>query len=558
MSTDVHETKSEAQELEPAELASTVIPQGAAKPKRRRWPYVVGLLLVVAAGFGVKSLLNQKVVVKMGPLLTHTVERGDLMVTIVEQGTLESNENLEIKCKVRGENTIIWVIENGSSVEEGQELLRLDTLAIEDAINERSKYALWSLSGAEQAAANARRAEIAIKEYLEGRFVTQLKNLEKDLAIAESNLRTEENMRKHTLRMFERGYVSELDLEERDFAVTQAQLNVEAKTSEIDILEKFNKQEELERLKGDLKAAQANQSSLEERAKMDGTRRDLAVEELSQCIVKAPKAGMVIYPSAKAWERQPDIEEGATVHRNQTLLLMPDLDNMQVKVGIHESMVERVEKGLKARIGIPGHDMEGEVSSVASVARPAGWWTGNIVKYDTIVSLPQIPGLRPGMSAGVEIILAEHFDVIKVPVAAVLETVDGDLCWVQTEEGTEKRLLEVGDSNDVFVVAMSGVEAGEKVVLNPRGSIEEARQLELRSAQGNDSKEESSNQENADKESSSEGKKAAGSAKAGKKQANGEKVSATSSEVERPPSPSSAAKGTLGKNVDGKQAVSEN
>lgn len=485
MATSVEEPEQVASSTEELSIESPIHPSSTEAAKRRWWPYLAGLVCLAAIGFGVYRYFNATVVVTTGPLLTHVVERGDLIVSVVEQGTLESKENLEIKCKVRGENTIIWVIENGSTVEEGQELLRLDTLAIEDAINERSKYALWSLSGAEQAAAHARRSAIAIKAYLEGTFVTELKNLEKDLAIAESNLRTEENMRKHTRRMFERGYVSELDLEERDFAVTQAALTVDEKKTAIEILKKFRKKEELERLKGDLKAAQANQSSLEERAKMDGTRRDLAVEELSHCVVKAPKAGMVIYPKAKAWERQPDVEEGATVHRNQTLLLMPDLANMQVKVGIHESIVERIEEGLKARIEIPGYKMAGEVISVASVARPAGWWTGNIVKYDTHVGLPQIDGLRPGMSAEVEIVLAEHFDVVRVPVAAVLESVEGDLCWVQTEQGTEKRNLIIGDSNDVFVMVESGISEGEKVVLNPRGSIEEARTLELRSTQDN-------------------------------------------------------------------------
>ena len=38
------------------------------------------------------------------------------------------------------------------------------------------------------------RAELAIPEYLEGRYRSQLMTLEKDLAIAESNLLTAQNM----------------------------------------------------------------------------------------------------------------------------------------------------------------------------------------------------------------------------------------------------------------------------------------------------------------------------------------------------------------------------
>ena len=97
---------------------------------------VVGALVVAAAVVpGVDSR------VAASTPLTHTVARDDLLVTVTEQGTLESANNTEIKCRVRGDNTIIWVVENGAEVEAGDELLRLDTLLIEEEISERTKYA---------------------------------------------------------------------------------------------------------------------------------------------------------------------------------------------------------------------------------------------------------------------------------------------------------------------------------------------------------------------------------------------------------------------------------
>ena len=101
-------------------------------------------------------------------MLTHTITRDDLLVTVTEQGTLESSDNTEIKCKVRGESTVNWVIEGGTEVKPGDELVRLDTLALEDAISERTKYAHLTRSGAERFRADVARAELAIPEYLEG------------------------------------------------------------------------------------------------------------------------------------------------------------------------------------------------------------------------------------------------------------------------------------------------------------------------------------------------------------------------------------------------------
>jgi HlyD family secretion protein len=418
---------------------------------------------------------------EIGPELTHTVTRGDLIVTVTEQGTLESADNTEIKCRVRGQSTVIWVIEGGTEVEPGDELVRLDTLAIEDAISERTKYAHLTRSGAERARADVARAELAVPEYLEGRYRAQLMTLEKDLAIAESNLRTAQNMLAHAEMMGERGYVSGLEVEEQGFAVTQAELNVDVKKTEIDVLERFTKAMELETLKGNLNAARARFTAEEERAQMDAERRDLALEELAHCVIKADRSGLVIYPSAAAWKNAPEIEEGATVHQDQTLLLMPDLSRMQVKVGIHESIVDRIKPGLAARVTLPDKTLDGKVSSVSPVTRPAGWWTGNVVKYDTIIRLPSVPGLKPGMSAEVEVILARHENVLTIPVAAIVETAQGDFCWVKTAKGVkQRRTLQLGDTNDNFIVVKAGLKEGDEVVLDPVASIEEAQTLVLK------------------------------------------------------------------------------
>jgi len=417
---------------------------------------------------------------EIGPVLTHTITRGDLIVTVTEQGTLESSDNTEIKCQVRGQSTVIWVIEGGTEVKPGDELIRLDTLALEDAIAERTKYAHLTRSTAERARATVESAKLAIPQYLEGTYRTQLMELEKNLAIAESALVTAQNLLDHAEMMAERGYSSELEVQEKTFAVMRARLNVRAQNTAIGVLNDYTKKMEMETLKGNLNAAKARLAAEEERAKMDAERLDLAEKELEYCIVKAERSGMVIHPSAASWKSAPEIEEGATVHKDQVLLLMPDLSKMQVKVGIHESIVDRIKPGLAARITLPDETLDGEVSSVALVTRPAGWWTGNVVKYDTIVKLPSVEGLKPGMSAEVEVIMARHEDVLTIPVAAVVETAEGDFCWVKTADGAQRRSLGLGDSDDQFIVVETGIEEGDEVVLDPLASIEEAQTLALK------------------------------------------------------------------------------
>ncbi len=416
---------------------------------------------------------------ELGPVLTHTITRGDLIVTVTEQGTLESSENTEIKNRVRGDSTVIWVVESGTEVKPGDDLVRLDTLALEDAIAERKKYAHLTKAGAERARATVEAAKLAIPQYLEGTYRTELMGLEKDLTIAESGLVTAKNMLAHAKMMAGRGYKSELEVQQKTFAVMRAENSVEGVNTAIGLLKDYTKRMEMVTLEGNLKAAKARLAAEEERSKQDNERRDLAIKELEYCVVKAEKSGMVIHPSAASWKNAPEIEEGANVHLDQVMLLMPDLSKMQVKVGVHESIVDRVKPGLAAKVTLPDKTLDGEVTSVAPITRPAGWWTGNVVKYDTIVKLPSTEGLKPGMSAEVEVIMARHEDVLTIPVAAVVQTADGDFCWLKTDDGAQRRSLELGDSDDQFIVVEAGLEEGDQVVLDPLASIEEAQELAL-------------------------------------------------------------------------------
>lgn len=411
----------------------------------------------------------------VGTALVHTIMRGDLIVTLTEQGTLESYDNTKIKCKVRGNGTINWVVESGTQVEAGDELVRLENKQIEDYLHERTKFVYLSRDAAIGFRARATRAELAIQEYLQGRYLTELMTLKKDKAIAESNVRTAKNALEHLVQMFERGFESELSVKEKSFTVLAAELEAEIKQIEIDALQQFTKKEELITLEGNWESAKAAAAAHEEVVAMDEARVALAKKEIERCVIRAERSGLVIYPQTEEWKNSPDIAEGATVHNDQVLLLMPDLSKMQVKIGIHESMIDRIKTGMSAKVTLPDRTLDGQISSVASVAAPAEWWTGNIVKYDALIQLPSVEGLKPGMSAEVEVFMDRLENVLMIPVAAVVETEQGYCCWVGTDKRAQRRSLQLGASNDLFFVVEAGVQKGDQVVLNPTAFIDNDR-----------------------------------------------------------------------------------
>ncbi|MEX2185198.1 MAG: hypothetical protein WD875_00320 [Pirellulales bacterium] len=78
------------------------------------------------------------------------------------------------------------------------------------------------------------------------------------------------------------------------------------------------------------------------------------------------------------------------------------------------------------------------------------------------------------MSAEVEIVMARHENVVAVPVAAVVEHEKKFSCWVKDGEGCARRWLELGDTNDQFIVVEAGLKEDDEVVLNPLAFIDDA------------------------------------------------------------------------------------
>lgn len=471
----------------PPETASRANTPDAASPPGssgvwwKRGVFALGPLGVIAAAVTVvPGYLAED---ESSGMLTHTITRGNLVVSVTEQGTLESSENKEITCKVRGSSTVIFVVDSGTVVEKGDVLVRLDTKVIEETVSLQKTNAHIAQATLERTKADVAKNKIAIDAYLNGRYRSQLQMLQRELEIATANLTTARKMLDQSKTLFKRGYVTKLEVEGNGFTVTQAELELKVKQTQIDVLNKYTKEMELETLRGNLTASKSKLQADEAGLETDVARRERALEELENCVIKAERSGLVIYPSAAAWKDAPDIAEGARVHKDQVLLLMPDLSKMQIKVGIHESMIDRVKQGLPAIVRLPDLTLEATVTQVATVTKPGGWWTGNVVKYDTVINLPAERGLKPGMSAEVEIILAKHENVLTIPVSAVVETEQGSFCWVKSDQGTQKRPLQLGDSNDVFIMVKSGLKEGDEVVLNPLAHIEEAQSDALGSPQ---------------------------------------------------------------------------
>ena len=425
-------------------------------------------------------------------MLTHVVGKGELLVSITEDGNLESANNVDIKCEVAGGSTILWIIEDGQHVEKGDVLARLDSSQLEDQISQQKITYEKAKAAHIQAQKDYNVAKISVQEYLEGTYRQEIQDLEAQITIAMENLRSSENSLQHTERMFRKGYVSPLQREAQQFAVKRSKLELESARTAEDVLEKFTKVKMLEELQSQRDTAEARMKSEKAAFDLEEARLKRLEIQLEKCVILAPQAGMAVYANETSRSRmgsqQPQIEEGAMVRERQTIFRLPDTEQMQVKVAVHESKIDQLRLKMRALVHVLGQEFQGTVETIANQPEPTHFFRGNVKEYSTIVELIRKTdaddkskesdryALKPGMTAAVEILVAHLEDVVTLPVAAVVQQRGEFFCWVQTKDGIQRRPLVLGLSNDEQVEIKDGVTVGDEVIMNPRAMVAEARE----------------------------------------------------------------------------------
>ena len=201
-------------------------------------------------------------------------------------------------------------------------------------------------------------------------------------------------------------------------------------------------------------------------------------EQIELATIIAQRPGLVVYGAADQnsmrfrSNSQEAIQEGATVRERQSILTIPDMREMAVKVNIHESAVQRVAVGQPVKVSVdafPDEQLTGVVIKVAVVADSANSFMNPDLKvYPTTIKIDGTHDwLRPGMSAEIDILVQSLEDVVYVPIQAVTYFDDERVVYVSNRGRTERREIEVGTFSDSYIEIRSGLEAGEEVLLLP-------------------------------------------------------------------------------------------
>ncbi|MHC4212493.1 MAG: efflux RND transporter periplasmic adaptor subunit [Planctomycetota bacterium] len=484
-------------------------------------PFLSGkhiVLIILAAGLAVAGVgavrfSNFRGNDKQGSdVVTFAVKRGPLRISVTESGTIKARDQVILKCEVEGRTSILWLIDEGVSVEKGDLLVELDGSTLLDNridqqimvqnteaafITASENFAVvenQAQSDVELADLTLEFAKLDLKKYKEGDYPNLLKEAEIKITLAEEELEQAEETLSWSKKLFNEKYISNTELQRDELAKKKANLNLELAKNELDLLEKFTNSRNLSQLNSDVKQAEMalERTKRSVRADIAQARADLKAKEsefsrqkdklakLEEQIVKtkiyAPAAGQVIYATSArrgGWRSstQP-LDIGQDVQERQELIYLPTSASSKAEVDIHESSLKKVQIGLPTVITIdalPGKIFLGEVANIAPLPDATSSWLNPDLKvYNTDIYLDSNDAsLRTGMSCKAEVIVEQYEDTLYIPVQAVLRVGGDHTVYVVTDHGYEAREVEIGMDNNRMVRIISGLEEGQKVMLTP-------------------------------------------------------------------------------------------
>ena len=468
---------------------------------------LVCVAIFLFAGRGKKKLSEE-------PILEEIV-RKPYKALVLDQGEVESSNNVEIRCDVQSRNSngtaILEVVAEGSMVRgglipwqrdplllnflapiqsavavamlpqewplQGDLLVRLDSSALQQERDQQQIIVNTSEARVITAQSNLEAAQIAMIEYVEGTFKQDEQTILNEIFEAEENLRKADQYVKYSERLAAKSYVTALQLEADRFAVKKSQNALDLARRKLDVLRNQTKRRSLIEFEALIRAAEVTYDNENKSHEVELTKLEDIQDQVGKCTIRAPTgvSGQVVHAnkySSRGGSAEFVVEEGASVREKQVIIRLPDPQQMQVKAAVNESRITRVSRGMPVVVQLDAlneRKLNGEVVRVNQYAEPAGFSSGGIKKYAVFVRiLDPPPEIRPGMNASVSIIVDQKDEALQIPLEAIFEQKGHTFCLVRKDDQWETREIELGSNNDQMALLTSGAEEGEQVVLNPR------------------------------------------------------------------------------------------
>jgi HlyD family secretion protein len=393
--------------------------------KKRWWIWLIVAVAVLAgAGVGVRAALKPNNTIDAAKL--STIEKGDIARSVVATGKIQPRTKVEVKSKASGIVKKL-LVDYGEFVKTGQILAELDKEELQARVREANAMML----AAQAAEESTKAAHERNKSEAEGPDIPFLKSaMERAQKLHNQGL-----IARAILEDGEKAYQMGLNKQMtaiRNVAVTRAEM------------------------------ARAKAQVAQTRAALER-----AEEDLRNSTIVSPMDGLVLSRNVEVG----DAVSSILVLGSQATLIMTlgDVGDVYVLGKVDQADIGKVYMNQRARIVVESFKdkkFEGQVTKIS----PLGIEKDNVTTFEVRVSIRNPGGeLKANMSANAEVILEEKKGVLLVPETAVIYDKDRKT-FVEVpdstqEKGKTRKPVQLGISNGVKTELVSGLNQGQKVVL---------------------------------------------------------------------------------------------
>jgi HlyD family secretion protein len=356
------------------------------------------------------------------------VVRGDISVIVSGSGNITVSEDASLAFGTGG--TVEAVdIEAGDRVREGDLLAKLDTGALELALD--------------QAELNLATAEYNLDK-------TQQVYAQPDLTTARAAVTNARSYLQYVQSQLDQANSQE-DMEYWQNEVYQAGVNLAAAEQRLEEMEAGGDSAEVKLRRLEVAAA---------RQALEQARKNLA-----EATITAPFDGTV----GAVYIDEGDIIPPPTMAPTVAIYLITPT-SLELKAEVDEIDIPQVKVGQHANIEVDAFTdklFDGTVTSISPVPK----MEAGLVVYEVTISLaiPADAGVMVGMSTTADIVVAESDDTLLVPERAIGHDQNGNpVVQVSVNGQIEERAVVVGISDGLNTEILSGVSQGDMVVVERR------------------------------------------------------------------------------------------
>ena len=393
---------------------------------------IIGLILVIAAIIVVWYFMGSSE--NTGTKILVPVKNGQFVINVTTTGELEAKNSEKIFGPTGLRSVRIWnvkiedIIPDGTVVDSGQYVATLDRTEIsnrlkdlESEVEKLESQHIRTRLDTSMDLRNARNELINMEYSLE----------EKKIKLEQSKFEPPATIRQY-----------QIDLEKADRDYTEAQRNYKLK----------------------LEKAEATMKEITVSLNQEKRNLDQIIQVVDQFIVRAPKAGMVIY--RRNWDGS-KMGVGATVSAwDNVVAELPDLEKMMSKTYINEIDISKVKTTQDVEIGVdafPEMAFTGKVVEVANIGEQMK--NSNAKVFEVKIEVKEFDSiLRPAMTTKNTIITAIIDSVSFIPIECLHS--NDSLSFVYTTHKTRQQVI-AGRSNENEIIIKAGLAKGEMVHLIP-------------------------------------------------------------------------------------------